>query len=424
MRPWPAVQWEPLKTMTAISSPLQALGNLVLPKHRRRFSLYVVYGALLFTAYGASFLLRYDLPLDRQLLMLLFATAPVVVIANLLSLEAVGQLGTWWQYTGVPDLRDICLAGFGTTAVLVSAATWLFQPVGYSRAVLVIDAILNICLVGGVKLGFRYMVEVRRQVTTSRPAVIVGAGVCGVALARDLRQAADLGYRAVGFVDDDVQKQGQKIAGLRVLGSTDELKPFIDKHGISCVLIATSAISGKKLEAAMAACKTSRVEFKILPSIADRMNQHIARDLRGIQLEDLLERAPVRTDVDAIRESLRGKVVMVTGAGGSIGSEIVRKLANLQVDKIVLFERSENDLFKLCMEASAHFPHARCVPVIGDVLDVAMLKTVFAEHRPSSVFHAAAYKHVPMMEDNCFQAVTNNIFGTYNVALVARQYEV
>jgi len=141
-------------------------------------------------------------------------------------------------------------------------------------------------------------------------------------------------------------------------------------------------------------------------------------------IEDLLEREPVRTDLEAIRSSLSNKVVMVTGAGGSIGSEIVRKLANLQVDKIVLFERSENDLFKLCLEMSTNFPHAHCVPVIGDVLDVSMLKTVFAEHRPSSIFHAAAYKHVPMMEDNCFQAVTNNIFGTYNVALVARQYEV
>jgi FlaA1/EpsC-like NDP-sugar epimerase len=283
---------------------------------------------------------------------------------------------------------------------------------------------LTVCVVGGVKLGFRYMAEVRRQATTSRRAVIVGAGICGVALARDLRQAADLGYRAVGFVDDDVQKQGQKIAGMRVLGSTDELKSVIDKHGITCVLVATSNISGRKLESAIAACKTSRVEFKILPSITDRMNQHIARDLRGIQLEDLLEREPVHTDLEAIRGSLHNRVVMVTGAGGSIGSEIVRKLANLQLGKIVLFERSENDLFKLGLEMSTYFPHARCVPVIGDILDVAMLKTVFAEHHPSSIFHAAAYKHVPMMEDNCFQAVTNNIFGTYNVALLAQHYDV
>jgi len=410
--------------MTAISSPLQALGSLALAKQRKRFSLYVMYGALLFIAYSASFLLRYDLPLDHRVLVLLFSTAPVVVFLNFLSLEIVGQLGSWWQYSGVPDIRDICLAAFGTAAVLVSAATWLFQLAGYSRAVLVIDAILNVCVVGGVKLGFRYLVETRRQVTASRSAVIVGAGVCGVALARDLRQAGDLGFRPMGFVDDDPQKHGQKIAGLRVLGPMDEMKSIIDQHGVSCVLIATSAISGKRLESAIATCKTSSVEFKILPSIADRMNRHLARDLRGIQLEDLLEREPVRTDLEAIRGALRNQVVMVTGAGGSIGSEIVRKLANLQAAKIVLFERSENDLFKLCLEMTSYFPHARVVPVIGDILDVAMLKTVFAEHRPSSIFHAAAYKHVPMMEDNCFQAVTNNVFGTYNVALLAQQYEV
>jgi len=386
--------------------------------------LYVVYGALLFIAYLISFLLRYDLPLNHQQLVLLFSTAPVVVLANLLSLEIVGQMGAWWQYTGVPDIRDICLSAFGTSAVLVFAATWVFQPAGYSRAVLLIDAVLNICVVGGVKLAVRYTVEVRRQASSTRPAVIVGAGVCGVALARDLRQAAHLGLRAIGFVDDDTQKVGQKIAGLRVLGSTDDLQALIDKHGVSCVLIATSAISGKKLEAAISACKTSRVEFKILPSISDRINQHLAKDLRGIELEDLLERDPVRTDLEVIRGSLCNKVVMVTGAGGSIGSEIVRKLANLQVAKIVLFERSENDLFKISMEMASHFPHARIEPVIGDILDVGMLKTVFAEHRPSSIFHAAAYKHVPMMENNCFQAVTNNIFGTYNVAVLAQQYEV
>ena len=409
--------------MSATTSPLQSVGNLIIPKFRRRFSLYVVYGTLLLAAYCVSFVLRYDLPLDRQLFLLMMATAPIVVLANLLSLDLVGQLGTWWQYTGVPDIRDICLAAFCTSAVLVTATTWIFQPTNYSRAVLVMDAILNVCLVGGVKLGFRYVAETRRQVSKGRSTIIVGAGVCGVALARDLRQAADLGLRPVGFVGDDVQKADQKIAGLRVLGPIEQLGTIIAHHGVSCVLIATSTI-GKKLESIVAACKTSSVEFKILPSIADRINQHPARDLREIQLEDLLERDPVRSDVEAIRQSLRGKVVMVTGAGGSIGSEIVRKLAKLQVSKVVLFERSENDLFKLCLELSTSFAHLNYVPVIGDILDVSMLKSVLAEHRPTSIFHAAAYKHVPMMEDNCFQAVTNNIFGTYNVALLAEQYGV
>ena len=244
--------------MSATTSPLQSVGSLIIPKFRRRFSLYVVYGALLLAAYCVSFVLRYDLPLDRQLFLLMMATAPIVVLANLLSLDLVGQMGTWWQYTGVPDIRDICLAALCTCAVLVSATTWIFQPPNYSRAVLVIDAILNVCLVGGIKLGFRYVAETRRQVSKGRSTIIVGAGVCGVALARDLRQAADLGLRPVGFVDDDVQKAGQKIAGLRVLGSIDRLETIIPHHGVSCVLIATSAIFGKKLESIVAACKTSR----------------------------------------------------------------------------------------------------------------------------------------------------------------------
>ena len=410
--------------MSTTVSPLSPVVSLASTKLRRRFSLYVVYGTLLLVAYSVSFILRYDLPLSHDSLLLLTASAPIVVLANLLALELVGQLGTWWQYTGVPDLRDICIAAFSVSALLIAAATWIFQPPGYSRAVLVLDAILNVCIVGGVKLAFRYAVETRRQSSTGKPALIVGAGVCGVALARDLRQASDLGYRPIGFVDDDPDKLNQKIAGLKVLGTTSELGSVLARHGASCVLIATSATFGKKLESIMAACKTSRVEFKILPSIADRINQNPSRDLREVRLEDLLERDAVASDVEAIRGSLTGKVVMVTGAGGSIGSEIVRKLANLKVEKIILFERSENDLFKLCLELSTNYAHARYVPVIGDILDVSILKTVLAEHRPSSIFHAAAYKHVPMMEDNCFQAVTNNIFGTYNVALLAQQYGV
>lgn len=410
--------------MSTTVSPLSPVANWTIPRIRRRFSLYVVYGTLLLVAYCISFVLRYDLPLSEQHIVLLLASAPIVIAANLLALELVGQVGTWWRYTGVPDVRDICLAVFSTSAILIAAATWIFQPAGYSRAVLIMDAILNVCVIGGVKLGFRYVVETRRQVSAGRPTIIVGAGVCGVALARDLRQAADLGLRPVGFVDDDPEKLNQKIAGLKVFGSTADLESVLAKQGASCVLIATSTIFGSKLESIITACKTSSVEFKILPSIADRINQHPARDLREIRLEDLLERDAVQSDLEAIRGSLAGKVVMVTGAGGSIGSEIVRKLANAQVGKVVLFERSENDLFKICLELAANYRHLNYVPVIGDILDVSMLKTVLAEHRPASVFHAAAYKHVPMMEDNCFQAVTNNIFGTYNVALLASQYGV
>jgi len=146
--------------------------------------------------------------------------------------------------------------------------------------------------------------------------------------------------------------------------------------------------------------------------------------VRSVRVEDLLGRQPVRLNGEAISKKLQGKVLLITGAGGSIGSELTRQVANFEPKKLVLFERSENDLFNLCTELSARWPQVQHVPIVGDILDVAILRETFALHRPQSVFHAAAYKHVPLMERSCFQAVTNNIFGTYNVALIARQYGV
>jgi FlaA1/EpsC-like NDP-sugar epimerase len=167
------------------------------------------------------------------------------------------------------------------------------------------------------------------------------------------------------------------------------------------------------------------VDFKILPPIGELINKPPSiSQVRQLRVEDLLEREPVTLDMDQIRGRIENKVLLVTGAGGSIGSELVRQAAALNPRQLVLLDRSENDLFKLGHELSRKFPHLDYVPVVGDIQDVTLLRDVFATHRPQSVFHAAAYKHVPMMERNCFQAITNNIFGTYNVALLSRQYRV
>jgi FlaA1/EpsC-like NDP-sugar epimerase len=167
------------------------------------------------------------------------------------------------------------------------------------------------------------------------------------------------------------------------------------------------------------------VEFRILNGVGKRIEgQSRISQIRQVRLEDLLGRAPVRLDLGNIQKKLQGESVLITGAGGSIGSELTRQVSQFHPEKVVLLERSENDLFRLCCELRRTFPMLHYVPVVGDILDVGLLREVFAAHRPHSVFHAAAYKHVPMMEANCFQAVTNNIFGTYNVALVARQFEV
>jgi len=224
-------------------------------------------------------------------------------------------------------------------------------------------------------------------------------------------------------VDDDPSKRGIKINAVKVLGNTDALSHLIKKHGAKCVLIAIPSATGHQVERIIDKCRESKVDFKILPSIGERLNGAASvKQFRKLRVEDLLSRHPVQLDLGKIREEVQDKVLLITGAGGSIGSELARQISTFEPRRLVLFERSENDLFRIGMELSSRFPKLDFVPVVGDILDVTALREVFSLHQPSSVFHAAAYKHVPMMEKNCFQAVSNNIFGTYNVALVAKQF--
>ncbi len=178
------------------------------------------------------------------------------------------------------------------------------------------------------------------------------------------------------------------------------------------------------MQAIIEKCRQCKVAFKTLPAIGDIIRGAAsATAVRNLRVEDLLARAPVRLDLGRIRTTFQGKPVLITGAGGSIGSELSRQIADFRPSKLVLFDQGESDLFEIELELVRKFPALKCVAAVGDILDVKRLREVFAEHRPQSVFHAAAYKHVPLMEQNCFQAVKNNIFGTYNVALMARQYE-
>ena len=208
-----------------------------------------------------------------------------------------------------------------------------------------------------------------------------------------------------------------------MLGTTHDLLRVIAAYNIDCAVIAVRSAPGALVQRVIEQCQQRKVELKIAPAIAERMNGLAFSLMRNVSPEDLLGRTPIRLDLDPIRAKIENKIVLITGAGGSIGSELARQVARFNPSQLLLFDRSENDLFRLGTEFSRNFPVLNYVQCIGDILDVRTLRDVFALYRPSSVFHAAAYKHVPMMEVNCWQAVTNNIFGTYNVALVAREHQ-
>jgi FlaA1/EpsC-like NDP-sugar epimerase len=380
---------------------------------------------LLCFTYYVSFLFRFDFRLMPQYQPIFVETLPIVVVVKLPIFYAAGLFRGWWRYAGTSDLVDITKAAAAAFVLNYLAVLHVFSFPGFPRSVLAIDFVLSILVIGGTRFAVRIYTETTMTQHARTPTLIVGAGHAGRKIVQDMKCNPSLDLEPIGFVDDDRSKKNIKIHGVRVLGTLDDLPVLIAQRSIECVLIAIPSAKGTTLQRILEKCRTCKVELKILPRIADQINgTDRVKQLRNVRMEDLLGREPVSLDLASIGQKFRGKTVLITGAGGSIGSELARQIAAFSPAKLVLFDRCENDLYRGEVELTAAFPQLRHLSVIGDILDVRLLRELMAETRPASIFHAAAYKHVPMMETNCFQAVRNNVFGTYNVALVAKQYGI
>jgi FlaA1/EpsC-like NDP-sugar epimerase len=378
----------------------------------------------LFTYY-VSFLLRFDFRLTPQYQPIFLETLPIVIVVKLPIFYAGGLFRGWWRYAGTSDLLDITKAAAAAFVLNYLVLLYVFSFSGFPRSVLAIDFVLDILVIGGTRFAVRIYTETTITQHVRKPTLIVGAGHAGRKIVQDLKCNPSLDLEPIGFVDDDRSKKNIKIQGVRVLGTFDDLPALIAQRTIECVLIAIPSAKGPTLQRILEKCRTGKIELKILPPITDRINgTERVKQLRHVRVEDLLEREPVSLDLASIGGKFRERTVFITGAGGSIGSELARQIAAFSPAKLVLFDRSENELYKIEVELTAAFPQLRLMPVVGDILDVRLLRELIAETQPSSIFHAAAYKHVPMMETNCFQAIRNNVFGTYNVALVAKQYGI
>jgi FlaA1/EpsC-like NDP-sugar epimerase len=390
----------------------------------RRLFILVSQICLLAMSYYGSFLLRFDFRPDATYQSVFVRTLPLVVAVELFVFYAFGLLRGWWRYAGMSDALDICEASFASAVVLFLTIEMVLNVNGYPRSVLAINLALTVLLVGGTRFAVRAYTEGAQRGAAELNTVIVGAGRAGSNIARELKHDSQLNLKPVGFIDDDPSKHGIRIHGLTVLGSSDCMSEILRRLRIRCVLIAIPSASGSQIEQIIAKCRQCKVDFKILPPFSRHINggRSSIANLRDARLEDLLGRQPVQIDLASIRKQLEGRVLLITGAGGSIGSELSRQVCDFAPREVVLVDRSENALFQLGLDLSTNRPQQHFVPVIADIQDVSAMREIFALHRPDIVFHAAAYKHVPLMEQSCFQAVTNNIFGTYNVALVARQF--
>jgi FlaA1/EpsC-like NDP-sugar epimerase len=391
----------------------------------RKSLILISQACLILASYYGSFLLRFDFKLAPGDQAIFLATLPFVMAVKLATFYAFGLLRGWWRYVGLNDAFDIAKANLASAGMLYVLFRLILHVPGFPRSVLIVDCLLAVLLVSGARVAVRAYTEMTRKSQSERRTLIVGAGGAGSRIVRELKRNPQLNLTPVGFVDDDASKQKIRIQGIRVFGPVATLPALVRDLDVHCVLIAIPSCNGSLVQTVVTSCQDCRVDFKILPPLKDHIDGRRAGPIttvRDVQLDDLLGREPVRIDVDTVRSKLQGKVVLITGAGGSIGSELARQIASFAPQQLVLLDRSENCLFKIDLELSTGDRGAPVVPVVADVQDVTSMREVFAAYHPDIVFHAAAYKHVPMMERHCFQAVMNNVFGTYNVALLARQF--
>ncbi|MGC1376910.1 MAG: nucleoside-diphosphate sugar epimerase/dehydratase [Anaerolineales bacterium] len=331
-----------------------------------------------------------------------------------------------WVYASVSELKLIA-AAVTTASVILSAVAmslywtgWLGP--GFPRLVLAIDWLLSLILVGGMRFALRILAEssAPRATGASRKVLIIGAGDAGALVVKELQKNPQLKLEPVGFLDDDPAKQKYQIYGVQVIGKLLDLAHIVDIHPVDEIIIAIPSSPGKVVRLVADICRLKGIPFRTMPGIYELLGGKVnVSRLREVEITDLLRREPVRIHEELIGEALKGKRVLVTGAGGSIGRELCRQIARWDPVSLVLLGHGENSIFEALLELKEDYPSLELAPVIADVRDPVRLKAIFEQYKPEVVFHTAAHKHVPMMQTNVEEAVANNVFGTRNLVETA-----
>jgi FlaA1/EpsC-like NDP-sugar epimerase len=393
----------------------------------RRTVAFVAYQVIVAVAYAAAYLVRFDFawPLG-------FTSVFLLSLALLLAVRFVCgvsfRLSTGrWRFVGSQDiLRLLGSTATGTVLFLGLTQALPFNP-RVPRSVIVLEWLLTTMLTAGMWFLYRFGYEqVRLHLSgfngNAKRVLIVGAGEAGNLLAREMRRYPT-GYRPVGFVDDDPMKWGMLLYGLEVIGATKDLAAIAQSEEVEEIIIAVPSGPPPELRRMVELCEGTGIRFKVLPGIAEVLAGDIrVNQLREVHIEDLLGREPIQLRMPELAEDLRGCTALITGAAGSIGSELARQVAMHNPASLLLFDQAETELYYLELELRERFPNMKVAFIIGDIVDSSFVDRVFREHEPDRVYHAAAYKHVPMMETNLWAALRNNVLGTLHLADAAGRH--
>jgi FlaA1/EpsC-like NDP-sugar epimerase len=387
-------------------------------------------------SYAAAFALRFDALLPGVEVDRLLVTLPWLLALRLLSFQLFHLYEGLWRYVSVRDVMELVKA-VSLSSGIFAVGVLVFGEQGFPRSVLVLDWMLCVGLSGGLRIASRLALERRPSPNGQeanaqkngsngdhKRAIVVGAGDVGEALLREINRGA-LPYRVMALVDDDPRIQGRRLHGVRVAGTIDDLGRLCDAFDAREVLLAIADVSLPNRQRIVEQCRYAGAHLLSVPGVSELLNGRAGvGQLKDVRFEELLGRSAVGTELERLREALHGRRVLVTGAAGSIGSELARQIAAFGPELVVLFDQAESDLYFTYVELRERFPDLKFQAVVGDILDEARVRQTMREYRPELVYHAAAYKHVPLMEGQPLEAIKNNVFGTELVARAAIEYGV
>ncbi len=406
----------------------------------RNPNFYVVFiGDLLLMccALTGAYLIRFEFELSENIGQIL-ALLPIVLPVKTLVFILMHLYRGMFRYAGLSDMLTLFNATLISTFAVISIVFITCRFEGFSRAVFILDAGLTFVFIGGFRMAIRIILQkVEKERANGRrsfglirpingkPTFILGAGNAGEKALREVEDNPSLHYRVVGFLDDDVHKIGRSIHGIPILGNIDSLEKHAKKYNVEDALIAVPSSTGTQMRRIVEVCKQSGLRYKTLPSLGELINGKVSiKALRDVNYKDLLRREPVKLDFKEIEAFIKNKRILVTGAGGSIGSELCRQIIRFLPERLIMLDVSESNLYDTEMELKHQVGFLKYTTVLGAVQDEALVDLTLKKYKPHAIFHAAAYKHVPLLETNPWQAVANNIVGCKVILEKAEEHKI
>lgn len=384
----------------------------------RKWFILLLQALIILCAFATAFFVRFDFSIPPEFIPRMVSLFLPLLVIKIAFFWAMGLFRGWWRYVSMPDLVQMVKANCLGSVVFIAYIVFMYRGELVPRSVLILDSLF--CFFG--MTGIRFVTRAFRErhhpmgaelIQRQKQVLIYGAGAAGQMIAREVRSNIHLNLNIVGFIDDDLGKKRSTFQGLKVLGKQNDIEWIVKLHAIDEIIIAVPSVAGEQIRKIVESCRRSQVRSRILPSVGELIDGRVSiQQIRDIDLNDLLGRESIALDEVLISNYIQGKRVLITGAGGSIGSEICCQVARFNPQKIILFENAETPLFLIEQKLTQKYPQLPIVPIIGDVRNRSRVNVIFDEQQPQVVFHAAAYKHVPMMEMNPAEAVNNNVQGT------------